>query len=182
MKWYEEKFVSHRDWILDHFDLLGLDPCEYVLVNMIDFLNQHHITITLEELSHRTRLDQKQLDAAISSLCSRRYLKIVAVGRNISFDLSGLFEADTARAERIMDREVYALFEKEFGRPLSQMELAKVNEWNRTTDRKMIIYALREASAYRNLSISYIDGILRAWKSKGITAAMIENGELYEKR
>lgn len=56
------------------------------------------------------------------------------------------------------------------------MEMTKISEWNRTTDRKLIIYALREASAYHSVSISYIDRILQTWKQKGYTARMIEEG------
>ena len=27
-KWYEQRFVNRRDWILDHLGLLGLSPEE----------------------------------------------------------------------------------------------------------------------------------------------------------
>ena len=39
MKWYEQNFVNHRDWVLDHLDLLALEPKETVTVLLIDFLN-----------------------------------------------------------------------------------------------------------------------------------------------
>ena len=41
----------------------------------------------------------------------------------------------------------------------------------------MILYALREASAYGKLSFPYIDGILREWKKKNLTVKQIESGE-----
>ena len=39
MKWYEQNFVNHRDWILDHLDLLGLDANEAIVVLLIDFFH-----------------------------------------------------------------------------------------------------------------------------------------------
>ena len=67
------------------------------------------------------------------------------------------------------------LFEEEFGRPLSPNEMEKINEWNRDNEKKLIIFALREASAYGRLNFPYIDKILYTWKEKGITADKIES-------
>ena len=38
-KWYEQRFVNRRDWILDHLGLLGVSPEEAVLALMIDFMS-----------------------------------------------------------------------------------------------------------------------------------------------
>ena len=176
MKWYEEKFVSRRDWVLDHLELLGLSSEETVVVLMIDFMNQNRMNITIDDLAHKTNLDTGKVDETISSLCARRYLQIQVAGGSVRFNLSGLYETDTAKNERVLDSGLFDLFEQEFHRPLSQMEMTKISEWNRTTDRKLIIYALREASAYHSVSISYIDRILQTWKQKGYTARMIEEG------
>ena len=54
------------------------------------------------------------------------------------------------------------------------MEMTKISDWNRTTDKKLILYALRQASAYQHLSINYIDKILNDWKTEGRTVEMIE--------
>ena len=66
MKWYEEKFVSRRDWVLDHLELLGLT----VVVLMIDFMNQNRMNITIDDLAHKTNLDTGKVDETISSLCA----------------------------------------------------------------------------------------------------------------
>ena len=180
MKWYEEKFVSRRDWGLDHLELLGLSSDETTAVLMIDFMNEHNMDITIEDLAHKTNMDRKKVDETISSLCAKRYLKIQVAGGSVRFNLSGLYETDTAKHERVLDSGLFDLFEEEFRRPLSQMEMSKISEWNRTTDRKLIIYALREASAYQSVSIPYIDKVLRSWKEKGLTPKMIEEGRFHE--
>jgi DNA replication protein len=52
--------------------------------------------------------------------------------------------------------------------------MQKISEWNRTNDKKLILLALREASAYQKKNFAYVDKILSDWKQKGTTAAMIE--------
>lgn len=177
MKWYETNFVNHRDWILDHLNLLSLNPKETVVVLVIDFMNEHHIKITVEDLSKRTNMSNQEIDEIISVLCAKQYLDIRANKAEISFKLDGLFETDIARDEKILDSPLFDAFETELGRPLSQKEMEKISEWNRSTDRKMILYALREASAYQKLSLPYIDKILLGWKEKGLTLQDIDEGK-----
>ena len=54
MKWYEQKYVNHRDWILDQMGLLGMESAELVVVLLIDFMNQNHIEITMDALKEKT--------------------------------------------------------------------------------------------------------------------------------
>lgn len=174
MKWYEQKFVNHRDWILENCQLLGLDSNEFQLVMLIDFFNEHGEPITMETLHQKTGMTLEEVDRTISVLCAKKYLEIRASAANVCFSLNGMFETDVARSERILDSSLFSVFEGEFGRPLSNQEMEKISDWNRTTDKKMIIYALREASAYQKLSIAYIDRILSEWKNKGLTLQQIE--------
>ena len=174
MKWYEENYVNRRDWILDHLELLGLEANEVVLVLLIDFMNEHSIPVSMEILHRKTGMSMELVDQVISTLCAKRYLEIRASASEVRFILNGLFETDTARSERILDSSLFDAFETEFGRPLSAQEMAKISDWNRTTDKKLIMYALRQASVYRHLSVAYIDKILADWKTEGRTVEMIE--------
>lgn len=67
MKWYEQNFVNHRDWIMDHLELLGLDANETVLVLLIDFCNEHNIPVTLEVLHKKTGMSMEQVDETVST-------------------------------------------------------------------------------------------------------------------
>ena len=163
MKWYEMNYVNHRDWILDNLNLLSLDAKEAVVILMIDFMNEHHLKTTIEDLAKRTNLTNEEMNEVLSLLCAKKYLEIKAANNgDIRFVLN--------------DSSLFDLFESEMGRTLSQREMQKIAEWNRTTDKKMIFYALREASAYQKLSFSYIDKILQDWKNKGLTLKQIDEG------
>lgn len=72
---------------------------------------------------------------------------------------------------------LFELFETEFKRPLSQMELQRLSDWSREYDQQLIIYALREASISQAFSFNYIDKILCEWKRKGMTAEKYEERE-----
>ncbi len=72
---------------------------------------------------------------------------------------------------------LFELFEDEFKRPLTQVELMRLNDWSREYDQQLIIYALREASINKAFSFNYIDKILCEWKRKGMTAEMYEERE-----
>ena len=173
MKWYEQKFVNRRDWILDNCQLLGMDNNELVLVLLIDFFNEHNEPISIEALRQKTGMSLEEVDRTISVLCAKKYLEIRASSASVCFSLDGLFETDVARNERILDSSLFSVFESEFGRPLSNREMEKISDWSKTTDKKMIIYALREASAYQKLSFAYIDKILQEWKNKGLRLKQI---------
>ena len=177
MEWYEQNFVNHRDWVLDNLELLGLDAKETEIVLLLDFMTEHRIPIDMAALSRKSGMSEQEVNEVISVLCAKKYLEIRASAKNVSFCLDGLYKTDTAKEERILDAPLFDVFETEFGRPLSQQEMEHISEWNRTTDRKLIIYALREARTYQKLSVPYIETILAAWKKKGYTAEMIEEGK-----
>lgn len=132
--------------------------------------------IDMASLSRKSGMSEQEVNEVISVLCAKKYLEIRASATNVSFCLDGLYRTDTAKEERVLDAPLFDVFETEFGRPLSQQEMEHISEWNRTTDRKLIIYALREASTYQKLSVPYIETVLAAWKKKGYTAEMIEEG------
>lgn len=167
MKWYEENYVNRRDWILDHLNQLDLDAEETVIVLLIDFMNEHHMPITIENLAFRTKRKEEEVNQTVSLLCARKYLDIQVQAGHVTFHLDGLFDTDLSKEAGILDSSLFDIFESEFGRPLSNQEMQKISDWNRSFDKKTIILALREASAYQKLSVPYIEGILSEWRKKG---------------
>lgn len=67
------------------------------------------------------------------------------------------------------EKSLYALFEDEFGRPLSPLEGETLSIWMDQDhhDAEMIRLALREAVLSGKLNFRYIDRILFEWKRKG---------------
>lgn len=178
MKWYEQRFVSRRDWVIEHQEYLGLSEKEFMIVLMIDFMSEHRIPISIDALAQKTCMPAKEVDETVSLLCAKKYLDIRASGKRISFRLDGLYDTEVAREAGMIDRSVFDLFESELKRPLTQKDMECISDWNRTYEKRMIILALREASMYQKVSIPYIDSILREWTKKNYTSEMIEQGKV----
>lgn len=176
MKWYEQRYVNRRDWILDHLELLGLTERELVLVLLMDFMNENRMPISIEALAAKTGLKEEEVDEAIALLYAKKYLDIRASGKKVSFRLDGLFDTDVARETNVIDRSLFDLFESEMKRPLTQKDMEAITDWNRTYPKQMVILALREASMYQKVSIPYIDKILREWSARGLSAEKIRKG------
>ena len=177
MKWYETNYVNRKDWVLDNLEYLGLDEKQTLIVLLIEFLNEKRIPISLELLQKKSGLSKEEVDQQISILCAKKYLSIKASAKQIKFLLEGLYDIDVAKEENVLDSSLFETFEREFGRPLSNNEMVKISEWNSIFDKKIILYALREASAYQHLSLAYIEKILSSWKEKKYTVKEIEEGK-----
>lgn len=177
MEWYKQRFVNHRDWIIENMQFLNLSALEFTLLMIIDFYNQHNILITLEKLSQKMNLNSTDVDKLLSVLVSKKYLAIKVVDNKIIFDLEGLFQVDVAAQQDVLDSSLFELFEEEFNRPLSNNELMILSDLAKKYDQTLIIYALKEALMYQKSSLPYIVKILSDWEQR-----MIDQNKIKEKR
>ena len=67
------------------------------------------------------------------------------------------------------------VFEEEFGRPLTPMELESIKEWVQGGYSEEMIYkALKEAVKSQVLTLRYIEGILINWAQNGVKERYID--------
>jgi DNA replication protein len=155
-KWYQENFVSRRDWILGHAAQRQLTAQQTLILLLIDYDNQFNVPISLDSLAKQANLTEEQVDEALTQLCIKEYLRINTRGRKCGYDISGLFEQRSLE----VSRTVFETFESEFGRPLSQNETMQLAEWLDTYPEKTVLWALREAMIENKPSMKYIEKIL----------------------
>ena len=73
------------------------------------------------------------------------------------------------KTEKPDKTNLFDLFEKQFGRPLSPMEYEIINGWKEVNfEEELIVLALKEAAYNGVNNLRYIDKILYEWKKKGI--------------
>ena len=135
-----------------------------LILLLIDYYQEGRQVVTMENLAMQCHLDLEEIDAAIDDLVKMDYLVISTKNRKVYFDISGVFE-DRPKLE--VSRDLFEVFEEEFGRPLSQKEMIAISQWQQGYDSKTIIKALREAVIQEKLSTSYIDRILENWSRNG---------------
>lgn len=174
MKWYEQKYVNRRDWMIDHYETFNLSASEGIVCLAIDFLNTHRISITYDILSNKTNLKADEIDQVIALLVAKNYLEVRATAKGLEFNLHGLFDSDASNIKKVAHESVYDLYEQSFGRPLTNTEMEKINDWMKLVDSKLMVYALKEAVLYGKINLAYIDAILRDWQKKGVTSANIQ--------
>lgn len=77
-------------------------------------------------------------------------------------------------------KTLYQAFEKEFGRPLSPMEIEQIEQWAEEEDSVLIMEALRRAVLMGKHNFKYINSILLEWKKNRLNT--LESIAEYERR
>lgn len=175
-QWWNEPFIHRREYILDHFEDLSLSCEECMAILLIDFMNEHNIPISHGILAGKMKMEEAQIDDLLSRLSQKGYLDIVYQDKKIAFLIDGVFDTPTQKAMNF-NQSVFEVFENEFARPLSQLELQRLSDWLKQYDQKLILYALREALMYNKRSFDYIDRILAEWQKRNYTAQDYEDGK-----
>ena len=68
------------------------------------------------------------------------------------------------------------IFEEQFGRPLSPIELNIIKDWKESDySDEMIVKALKEAVKSQVLNFRYVEGILNNWAKNGIKQRYVES-------
>lgn len=177
MKWWNENFINRRDYLLDHFEDYSLSCEECMAILLIDFMNEHNIPIAHGILANKMKLDESQIDNLLSRLTQKGYLNIAYDNKKIAFLIDGVFAERSSDKTISFDRSLFEVFEEEFARPLSQIEMQRLSDWLKQYEQKLILYALREALMYNKRSFDYIERILIEWKKRNYTAQDYEDGK-----
>jgi DNA replication protein len=189
-KWMSEGSISIPKLLLKSYKRIGLTDSECML-----FL-QLHVSIesgnyfpTPQELSERMTLSESEMSSMLRSLIGRGLLGMEQFEDKedaIYFEaytlqplwnklLNSLKEEETVQKEsekRELEQNVFVRFEKEFGRPLSPMELETLKIWMDEDKQspELILTALKESVLSGKLNFRYIDRILFEWKKNGINS------------
>ena len=174
-KWWKQHWVSRRDYILEHMDELALDATQGMIVLLIDYFNEHRITISHAILAQKLKVEHDVIDDLLTQLNAKGFLQIEFQNGHIHFDIDGIFE-DQGK-QQTFDASLFDVFETEFARTLSPMEVQRLAQWLELYDQKLITYALREALTYDKKSFDYIERILEQWRSKGLRPEDYEEGK-----
>lgn len=169
-----------------------------LLIQLIGFRDRENKEFpTLDELQSRMSLSGEKVADTLQKLMKEGFLQIdedmdAMTGiRYERYNLEGLWQklaavwametklpaAPDNRTPKVQQEEhnVYRLFEKEFARPLTPMEMETITGWL-DQDRypeELILMALKEAVFAGKMHFRYIDRILLEWKrNKVYTAEM----------
>ena len=186
--WTQQRHVSVPQLFFQLYKELNVaDDEALITLHLLSYFEEGIEFPTPQDLANRTSFMPNDISMKIQRLMQKGLLEMTqGVDENgkISekFSLFPLWE----RIMQLLDQksqmqsdiatkneegEIFSLFEQEFGRLLSPMELETIGMWldNDGHSPAIIKAALKEAVVAGKVSLRYIDRILFEWKKKNIT-------------
>lgn len=185
--WIEQKQVSIPELFFRYYKQLGISDDEAMLLLQLLAFHSDNIDFpTPGALAERMHFAENEITFKLQRLLQKGFIEITQ-----GIDANGkIFEKYSMFPlwERILDLmdqqslnqeeqqrkkeegEIFSIFEQEFGRLLSPIEIETISSWldQDKHSPKMIREALKEAVLAGKLSFRYIDRILFEWKKKNI--------------
>lgn len=187
-KWMSEGSVSIPNMLLKHYKKIGLTDTECMLfIQLHVYIESGNYFPTPLELAERMTASFNEISSMLRSLIGRGLLGMDQYEdkeKGVYFEaytlqplwnqlMNSLKEEEQIQKESMKEKQeqnVFVLFEKEFGRPLSPMELETLKIWMDEDQQspELILTALKESVLSGKLNFRYIDRILFEWKKNGI--------------
>ncbi|MDQ0427565.1 DNA replication protein [Planomicrobium stackebrandtii] len=184
--WIEQGNVNISQLFFQFYKELKITDEEAMLLMHIQAFQQTGNQFpTPDEIGARMMTSQKSVTTMLQKLMQQGYLAIEQTTENdvlteiISLQplwdrlLDCVFKEQHETKENTqkdLEGEIFQLFEQEFGRFLSPMEIETISMWmdqdGHTPD--VIRMALKEAVISQKISLRYVDRILFEWKKKNI--------------
>lgn len=160
--------------LLYKYKALGLDDQEFIILTYL--LNTVNSLYNPLKISKNLNIDVDEVLMIISNLSEKGFLKTTMIERDNKkaeiVKLDQLYEKIAfllISESKEEDTTIYSVFEKEFGRPLTSLEVDIIRTWQDSAiSNEIIIEALKEATFNGVSNLKYIDKILTEWGKKGI--------------
>lgn len=174
-----KEIIQNRDIVIPrllfmNYKNIGLTEQELILI--IYILNTSEI-FNPKQISNDLNITLNNVMELMENLTSKGIIKLelkkIGNIRNEYINLESLYEK---LAFKILNKEepekksnIYSIFEEEFGRPISAMEVEIISAWiENGTSEETIKLALKEATYNGVSNLRYIDRIISEWSKKGI--------------
>lgn len=135
-------------------------------------------TVTPQMIQNYSMLSNQELDRVLASLLNKKLIYNHLGSISLNNLEQKLLQENKEVEEEKSDINLISIFEEQFARALSPIELNIIKDWkNCEYSDEMIIKALKEAVKSQVLNFRYIEGILSNWAKNGIKQRYIEQEE-----
>ncbi|WP_027089425.1 DnaD domain-containing protein [Thomasclavelia saccharogumia] len=175
----ENKCVDISRLLLLRAKELNIDDNECHILLIIYTLKDIGVkTVTPQLIQNYSSLSNQELDKALTSLLNKKLI----CNRLGSISLNELEKKLLCENKKIEEKasevDLISIFEEQFARALSPIELNIIKDWkNCNYSDEMIVKALKEAVKSQVLNFRYIEGILSNWAKTGVKQRYIEQDE-----
>lgn len=174
-----KELIQNRDMTVPrilflNYKNIGITEEELILIMYI--MNTSEI-FNPKQISNDLNITLNNVMETMENLTSKGIIKLelkkIGNVRNEYINLDGLYEKLTFKIlnqeEPEKQSNIYSIFEEEFGRTISTMEIQIINAWiENGTSEETIVLALKEATYNGVSNLRYIDRIISEWSKKGI--------------
>ena len=171
----KEKNLVIPTYILEVVKKLELKYSEFLL--LIYFWNFTNSVFDITEISKTLKLNEEEIMNAFNCLLAKKIIKIDSykdisgkITERINLDiLYNMIDDSYNEIEKEQEQQdIFTIFEKEFGRPISSIEYEIIRAWiEKGFKEELILGALKEAVYNGVNSLRYIEAILYDWQKKG---------------
>lgn len=185
--WIDEGQTVLPTLLLKHYRDLGISNNELVLILQIkSYIDKGELFPDMEDIARNMQLSKDNVFRAIHQLIQKKLISIDTTkdengmtqdAYSLSFLWDKLFiklkqeQLETADEKKEQDtKSLYTIFEEEFGRPLSPIEMETLVMWVEQDkySSELVKMALKEAVLSQVYNFKYIDRILLNWEKKNI--------------
>lgn len=172
-KFIEKNIVDFSELLLNNYYKLGLDETDAVILIKLRYLMNKNVPfISPKKLSETLSISAQTTAKRLNTLIDRGFITMELVkGENgkerEAYSLDRIYEQiifheDEAKEPVTKEKELVELFEEEFKKPLSVLDIQTITKWlnEDNYDFDQIKDALFKAVKARRLTIKYVDGIL----------------------
>lgn len=190
--WFKDGSTNIPNIIFNRFSQLDISSDEMVLIlYILSQLNQGKTVNNFQKIANQLGWSVNNIMELINQLIEKDYLSIEletneSGKQDDHYTLRPFFnqldkkfyqvtppDNSTDNQEMLQHNtgNLVSLFEREFGRVLTPMELQTINQWliNDNYSPEVIQLALKQAMMHQALNFSYIDKILLNWQKQNIT-------------
>ncbi len=171
------KLIEWHILLLANYKSLSLSEEEVMVIFMCDYcINQGENVVTPEIMALKMNLEFAQIDKILSNLMNRGYVTLEEENGKLFTSLYGIqdlliktFMMNLKRPSEHKEerKDLFSLFENQFGRPLTYLEMETIKSWlDEGHDEITIKSALNEASLAKARNVRYIDKILLEWRQQ----------------
>lgn len=187
MKWMTEGQTVLPTLLLRHYRKFNLSNDELVLILQLkSYMDKGDLFPSTKQIGENMNMTEDNVFRAIHQLTQKKVLSIETTKdekgiTQDAYSLSLLWEKlfvlmkQELTDEEVINKEkedknLYTLFEEEFGRSLSSIEIEVLTKWMKEDkySNELIRMALREAVLSQVYNLKYIDRILLNWEKKNI--------------
>ena len=175
----EQPFVV-PSLLLKNYRKLNITDKELII---LIYLINSDTSFNPKQISKDLNFDLSETMEIINTLMEKTLLKIDVINKKITEEVINLDELYNKLSFIVINdeenedkKDIFTMFEKEFGRTLSPIDYEIISVWQKDYNEQLIQLALKEAVFNGVNNLRYIDKILYEWNKKGIkTSEDVEN-------